>query len=112
MKPTTLKTRPSEGEAPSQRRFLLSLFVAGTTPRSSRAVANLASFCDTYLNGQHELTVTDIYQQPEAALREQLVAAPMLIKRRPLPERRFIGDLSDTARLLKGFGVELSRTAP
>ena len=70
------------------------------SPRSRQAVDNMTRLCDRYLAGRCELQVVDIYQQPELAREERLVAAPTLIKKLPLPLRRFIGDLSDTDRIL------------
>ncbi len=80
--------------------FVLSLFIAGMSPRSRRAVDNLTKLCDCYLAGRYELQVVDIYQQPELAQEEQLVAVPTLIKKLPPPLRRFIGDLSNIDRIL------------
>jgi circadian clock protein KaiB len=85
--------------------FVFSLFIAGMSPRSRRAVDNLTKLCDRYLAGRCELQIVDIYQQPELAQEEQLVAAPTLIKKLPLPLRRFIGDLSDTDRVLLRLGI-------
>ena len=85
--------------------FLLRLYVTGTTLRSTRAVANLRHLCDQYLPDRYELEVVDIYQQPELAAREQLVALPTLVKRQPLPLRRLVGDLSNRQRVLAGLDV-------
>lgn len=86
--------------------FKFRLFVTGASPNSLRAITNIKSFCDTYLPGKHELEIIDVYQQPEIAQKEQIVALPLLIKKFPLPERRLIGDMSDTAKILKGLGLE------
>ncbi len=85
--------------------FVFSLFIAGMSPRSRRAVDNMTKLCDRYLAGRYELQVVDLYQQPELAQEEQLVAAPTLIKKLPPPLRRFIGDLSDTDRVLLRLGI-------
>src|SRR5271157_3650987 len=85
--------------------FVFSLFIAGMSPRSGRAVDNLTKLCDRYLAGRYELQVVDLYQQPELAQGEQLVAAPTLIKKLPPPLRRFIGDLSNTDRVLLRLGI-------
>lgn len=85
--------------------FLLRLYVTGATMRSTRAVANLRQLCDEYLPDRYELEVVDIYQQPELAAREQLVALPTLVKRQPLPLRRLVGDLSNRQRVLAGLDV-------
>ncbi len=80
--------------------YVFSLFIAGMSSRSRLAVDNMTKLCDRYLAGRYELQIIDIYQQPELAQGAQLVAAPTLIKKLPLPLRRFIGDLSDTDQLL------------
>ena len=84
---------------------MLRLYVTGLTPRSSRAVGNLKAVCDEYLAGRYDLEVIDIYQQPALARGEQIIAAPTLIKKLPLPVRRMIGDLSDRERVLVGLDL-------
>jgi circadian clock protein KaiB len=86
-------------------KYVLRLFIAGTTPKSSRAVANIKEICERDLEDRYDLEVVDIYQQPALAKGEQVIAAPMLIKKLPLPLRKFIGDLSDTERLLVGLDL-------
>jgi len=85
--------------------FVLELYVTGQTPRSLRAVANLRKVCEERLQDHYQLDVVDVYQQPELAAREQLIAAPTLVKRSPLPIRRLVGDMSDRERLLAGLGI-------
>ena len=92
---------PDEQDLP----YRLQLFVAGASVNSVRAITNLKQICEAHLAGQYSLEVVDVYQQKQHAELEQLVALPLLIKRRPLPERRMIGDLSDTARVLGGLGL-------
>lgn len=86
-------------------KYVLRLYIAGTTPRSSRAVANIRDICKHNLKGRYELEVIDIYQKPALAQGEQIIAAPTLVKQLPLPLRRFIGDLSDTERILVGMDL-------
>lgn len=86
-------------------KYVLRLFIAGTTPRSSRAVANIKEICERDLEDRYDLEVIDIYQQPALAKGEQVIAAPLLIKKLPLPLRKFIGDLSDTERVLVGLDL-------
>lgn len=86
-------------------KYVLRLYIAGTTPRSTRAVANIRDICERNLNGRYELEVIDIYQKPALAKGEQIIAAPTLVKHLPLPLRRFIGDLSDTERILVGMDL-------
>ena len=86
-------------------KYVLRLYIAGTTPRSSRAVANIKDICEHNLNGRYDLEVIDIYQKPALAKGEQIIAAPTLVKKLPEPLRRFIGDLSDTERILVGMDL-------
>jgi circadian clock protein KaiB len=88
-------------------RYVLRLYVTGMTPRSTHAVAALKAICKEHLEGQYDLEVIDVYQHPELAKEEQLVALPMLVKQLPLPMRRLIGNLSDQERVL--FGLDLQR---
>ncbi|MGB3221702.1 MAG: circadian clock KaiB family protein [Desulforhopalus sp.] len=90
--------------------YVLKLFVSGMTSCSVRAVQNIRKICHENLEGRVELEVIDIYQQPEMAKQEQIVAVPTLIKKLPLPLRQFIGDLSDTEKIL--VGLNLSPRAP
>ena len=88
------------------QKFVLSLFVAGLTPRSLRAIENARQLCESYLKGRCELEVIDIYQQPGFAKRFQVIAAPTLVKKLPLPLQRFIGDLSDPEPILVRLAVK------
>ena len=85
--------------------YVLRLFVTGMTTRSSRAVNNLRTICDEYLEGRYALEVIDIYQQPALTKGEQIVAAPTLIKKSPLPMRRIIGDMSNRDGVLQGLDL-------
>ncbi|MEO8285991.1 MAG: circadian clock KaiB family protein [Chloroflexota bacterium] len=87
-------------------RYVLRLFVTGSTPQSTHAIANIKSVCEKNLAGRYELEVIDIYQQPELAKTEQIIAAPTLIKTLPLPLRKLIGNLSDLDRVLAGLGLQ------
>lgn len=93
-------------ERSASEKYHLRLFVTGVTPRSTRAISNIREICEEYLKGRYTLEVVDIYQQPELAKEEQIVAAPTLVKKSPLPLRRFIGDLSNRDRILSGLNVE------
>ena len=92
----------SEDAAP-RLYYQLRLFVAGITVRSQRTIENLRRICDEHLAGQVDLEVIDIYQQPELARQNQVIAAPTLVKLLPLPIRRIIGDLSETDHVLRGL---------
>jgi len=85
--------------------YKLQLYVTGATPNSSRAIANLKHICEMHLKGKYELEIIDVYQQPLAAQNEQIVALPLLVKKSPLPERRLIGDMSDTEKVLRGLNI-------
>lgn len=87
-------------------KYVLRLYVTGMTPRSTQAIANVQKLCEKYLAGRYELKVIDIYQQPQLAKGEQIVATPTLIKKLPLPSRRLIGDMSDTERFLVGIDLK------
>ena len=89
----------------SDERYILRLYVTGMTARSARAIENLRAICDEYLDGRYDLEVVDIYQQPVLTRGEQIVAAPTLIKKLPLPMRRIIGDMSNRDRVLAGLDL-------
>lgn len=86
-------------------RYQLRLYVTGTSPRSSQAIANIRTLCEQHLPGRYDLEVIDIYQQPGLAAREQIIAAPTLIKTSPAPTRRMIGDLSNPDKILIGLNI-------
>jgi circadian clock protein KaiB len=85
--------------------YVLRLFVTGMTSRSAHAVDNLRAICDEYLEGRYDLEVIDIYQQPVLTKGEQIIAAPTLLKKLPLPARRIIGDMSNRERVLVGLDI-------
>src|SRR5687767_1603601 len=85
--------------------FVLRLFITGATPNSIRAVTNIKQICEAHLKGRYSLEIIDVYQQQQMAEQEQLIALPLLVKKQPLPERRIIGDLSNTEKVLKGLGL-------
>jgi circadian clock protein KaiB len=89
----------------SRQRYVLRLYVAGMTERSRRAIANLRAICEERLRDRYDLVVIDVYQQPTLAKGEQIIAAPTLVKKLPLPLRRVIGDMSDTKRVLVGLDL-------
>src|SRR5512138_3857656 len=86
--------------------YVLKLFVSGSTPRSLKAIENIRRICDEYLRGRYQLQVIDIYQQPQFAKSEQIIAAPTLIKKLPAPLRMFVGDLSDERKILVGLDLQ------
>lgn len=100
-------TKPIEKAASrlGKGRYLLRLYVAGTTPRSTKAIANLKSICEEHLADRYDLEVIDIYQQPALGKGEQIIAVPTLIKKLPLPMRKLIGDMSDMEKVLFGLDI-------
>ena len=90
-----------------QTRYSLCLYVSGSTLRSALAIDNIKRVCEQYLHNRHDLKVIDIYQQPDLARSAQIVAAPTLIKRLPLPLRRLIGDLSNRESVLLGLDLRI-----
>ncbi len=88
-----------------KEKYVLRLYVTGMTPKSTQAIRNIKKICDEELRGQYDLEVIDIYQKPVLAQGEQVIATPTLIKKLPLPLRRFIGDMSDTGRIVMGLDL-------
>lgn len=103
-KQTGAHKRPSKGAGETQ---YLRLYVTGGAPHSLRAIENTKQLCEAHLKGRYDLEVVDLYQQPELARDEQLIAVPTLIKYHPLPVKRFVGDMTRTLHILKELGVRL-----
>jgi len=85
--------------------YELYLFVAGDSPKSARALANIQQIAARHLAGQYTLEVIDVQQHPEQAQQEGLIGVPMLLKKSPGLVRRLVGDLSDQERVLKALGI-------
>ena len=85
--------------------YVLRLFTTGASMNSLRAVNNLKKICEKHLFGNYSLEIIDVYQQKNLAEKENIIALPLLIKSFPLPERRMVGDMSDTPKVLKGLGL-------
>jgi circadian clock protein KaiB len=92
-------------QPPGPEKYVLRLYVTGMTPRSTQAIARIKAVCEERLQGRYELEVIDIYQQPELAKGEQIIATPTLIKKLPSPLRRIVGDLSNKERVLLGLDL-------
>ena len=118
MKKLPKKSRPSGKQKPGvagklaqaashsrQAKYLLRLYVSGSTLKSALAVNNIKRVCEQHLKNRYDLEVIDIYQQANLARSEQIVALPTLIKRLPLPLRRLIGDLSNQEDVLRGLDL-------
>jgi circadian clock protein KaiB len=89
----------------SKEKYILRLYVTGMSLRSIKAIENVKKICEENLRGRYELEVVDVLQQPEYVKKEQLLAAPTLIKKLPLPLRRLIGDMSNKDRVLVGLDL-------
>ena len=87
--------------------YVLRLFVAGITPKSDMAIRSVKDICEEYLKDRYELDIVDIYQQPGMLKEEQVVVAPTLIKKLPLPLRRLIGNMANTEKVLVGLDLRL-----
>lgn len=85
--------------------YIFRLYITGASPNSSRAITNLKIFFEQYLENRYKLEVIDVYQEPHVAKSVDIIALPLLIKKFPLPERRLIGDMSDTDKVLKSLGI-------
>jgi circadian clock protein KaiB len=94
-----------KGSALKRAKYILRLYVTGSTGRSLKAVYNLRKICEEHLPDGYELEVIDIYKDPEAARDAQVIAAPTLVRRLPLPIRKFVGDLSNTQKILVGLDI-------
>jgi circadian clock protein KaiB len=77
------------------------LYITGASPNSSRAITNLKKIFERYLGSQYELSIIDVYQQPQIADKIDIVALPLLVRKMPLPERRLIGDMSDRDKVIR-----------
>jgi len=104
-------TISTEAVPAAEAEYLLHLYITGATPNSMRAVRNIKEICEAHLAGRYELLIIDIYQQPELARQEQIIAAPTLIRVRPLPRRQLVGDLSNRTAVLISLGVARSESA-
>ena len=93
-----------------QAKYVLRLYISGSTSKSALAVENIKRVCEQHLKNRYDLEVIDIYQQAHLARDEQIVAVPTLIKRLPLPLQRLVGDMSDLNKVL--FGLDLRMREP
>jgi circadian clock protein KaiB len=86
--------------------LVLRLYITGSTPQSIRALTNIKRICEKFVRGNYDLQVIDVYQNPDLARDQQIIAAPTLLKMLPLPLRRLIGDMSDENRVLLGLSIQ------
>lgn len=99
---------PQSEPQKSSERWLLRLYVAGQTPKSIAAFANLKQICETHLKGQYEIEVVDLLVNPKLAKGDQIVAVPTLVRQLPPPVKKIIGDLADEERVLVGIDVRVA----
>ena len=99
------KALAKKAKTAGKERYVLRLYVAGMTPKSSQAIINITRICKDHLKGRYDLRVIDIYQQPTLARGEQIIAAPTLIKKLPLPLRRFIGNMANREKIIVGLDL-------
>ena len=88
-----------------EEQYVLRLYVTGITPNSVRAIENMKAICEEYLQGRYDFEIIDVYKHPSLAKGEQILAAPTLVKKLPLPLRRLVGDLSQKDRVLLGLDI-------
>lgn len=89
--------------------YVLHLYVSGMTPNSLQAIENIMKICGEHLEGHYHLEIIDIFQQKAKAKENQILAAPTLIKTKPLPARKFIGNMSRTDKILKDLNLRMKR---
>ena len=106
---TKAAVQKKRARARKKARYLLRLYVTGATGKSMRAIQNVRRICEEHLHGLYDLEVVDIHKNLPLARGDQIIAAPTLIKRLPVPLRRLIGDMSDEQRVLVGLDVRPRR---
>jgi circadian clock protein KaiB len=89
----------------TKQQYLLKLFVAGISPKSERAIRSVKEICEEHLKDRYKLEIIDIYQHPEALNDGEVIAAPTLVKKLPLPLRRLIGDMTNKEKLIVGLDL-------
>jgi circadian clock protein KaiB len=97
--------------APPLYPYALTLFVSGASDLSARAIRDARRLCDLHLAGRHQLSVVDLHEDPTAGLQSRVLATPTLVRNRPLPERKLVGDLSDTSKVLLALELGTAKDA-
>ena len=100
-----MRDTTSPTDTPDVALYELRLYVAGQTPKSLAAFANLKRICETRLEGQYRIEVIDLMKTPQLAAGDQILAVPTLVRRLPEPIKKIIGDLSNTERVLVGLDL-------
>jgi circadian clock protein KaiB len=99
------KSQPARRDSTDPEIWKLRLYVAGQTPKSIKAFANLSKICEEQLAGRYQIEVIDLLENPQLASGDQIFAIPTLVRTMPEPIRKIIGDLSNTERTLVGLDV-------
>lgn len=105
LKPATRKASAPKVKPAKLETYILRLYIAGQTPKSTTALANLNKICEEYLAGRYQLQVVDLLQNPQLARGDQILAIPTLVRELPSPIRKVIGDLSNIERVLIGLDL-------
>jgi circadian clock protein KaiB len=102
---TTKEALEAAAKSAKDQKYVLKLYVAGTTPRSEEAIRTVTAICEENLADRFDLEVIDLYQHPVLARGDQIIAVPTLIKKLPAPLRKFIGSMADKERILVGLDL-------
>ena len=103
--PEDLPVSPAPGAETDSQSYNLRLYVAGQTPKSLTAIANLKRICEEHLTDRYHIEVIDLLKNPQLAQGDQIFALPTLVRKLPEPVRKIIGDLSNTDRVLAGLDL-------
>jgi circadian clock protein KaiB len=106
------ETAAGRPDAGSEGQWRLKLYVAGQTPKSVTAIANLRRICEEHVAGRYTIEVIDLIERPQLARDDQIFAIPTLVRQIPIPMRKIIGDLSDTERVLVGLQIIPPKAKP
>jgi circadian clock protein KaiB len=106
-KSSARKRRPAKSTGSNFWR--LRLYIAGQTPNSIIAIANLEKICEDKLRGKYRIEVIDLLKKPQLAKGDQIIAIPTLVRKLPPPIKKFIGNLSKTERVIVGLDLQLAR---
>ena len=109
---TSMKKSPGKKRQPKTSRsdfFILRLYIAGQTPNSVTAIANLKKICEEKLHGKYRIEVVDLLEKPQLAKGDQIIAIPTLVRRLPPPVKKIIGNLSKTESVIVGLDLQPAR---
>lgn len=101
----TSRGKKKESKDPTPKKWNLRLYVAGKTPKSVAAFANLKKICEEHMAGEYNIEIIDLLENPQLASGDQILAIPTLVRKLPEPVRKIIGDLSNTERVLVGLDL-------